>query len=457
MNSDLEKKFKRRKFFVIVIIISAFILLFFLNFISWIFLKNIEGYLDDELGERLIAISTNASKTIDADDIENILPGDEFNPEVLIIQKKLLDIKIENNLENIFIISNEGRIKVSIDKNFKIWEKYNYISADSLYITQAQIKPVASNLKEILNNKFKTGYAPIKNTLDKTVGILVVDASANFFDIIDKFRKSLLIIGVIGFAFVTIFSIILYNAILQLIKTQEALKNSERLAEMGEMSARVAHEIRNPLGIIGGTAEVLKKKYSISANRQRRSAEVEGGQEKGDELFEYIPQEVRRLSRLVNDFLSFATDKPLNFKKGNINNVINSVLSGFKNECLEKKLNLEINFDNKVPEILFDEDSLKQVLLNILENAKDASKEQGNMKIETFNKVKFVVIKIHDNGEGIAEDKLKKIFEPFFTTKATGSGLGLTITKKIIEKHNGKIEIESKLNEGTSVKIYLPI
>jgi signal transduction histidine kinase len=231
-----------------------------------------------------------------------------------------------------------------------------------------------------------------------------------------------------------------------LIRTHESVQQSEKLAAMGRMAASMAHEIRNPLGIIKGTADVLKEKFAA--------------EKKSDELFDYISAEVQRLNYLINNFLSFAREPKLNLKIANLKTVIEKAVAAIEREEHNFDILITTNLNSDVPDFAFDENAIQQVLFNLLINAQQAFQKNGTIetslkKISLRNK-KFAEITIADNGPGIESDTAK-IFEPFFTTKSTGSGLGLTISKQIVEKHGGRIEVSTVIGVGSTFKIYLPI
>lgn len=236
-------------------------------------------------------------------------------------------------------------------------------------------------------------------------------------------------------------------------KLREKVINAERMAALGEMAARVAHEIRNPLLSIGGFARRLENKLS---GELKEHAKI-------------IFDEVGRLEGILNDTLSFVKTGRLDRKIEDINDIVDNIINLIKPIVNEKGNTLikEILYPIKV---FVDHNRIKEAILNIISNANQAT-EGGIIIIRAYKTVtlsepdllghraenKEVVIEIADNGCGIKEENLSRIFDPFFTTRPDGTGLGLAITKKIIEEHNGKIEVESIWGKGTKFKIYLPI
>ena len=207
----------------------------------------------------------------------------------------------------------------------------------------------------------------------------------------------------------------------------------------------MAHEIRNPLGIIKGTADVIYSKY--------------GSKEEPDELFEFIPSEVRRLNRLVSDFLAFARDRELERNATDLKSSVEKPLMSLQDEIQKANVTLEKDYDD-LPEVNHDEDAVNQLILNFTLNAIQAMNGSGKIVVRLKNEPRkkgnrYVKVAIEDTGCGF-DVKSEKIFEPFYTTKTSGSGLGLAICKRLVEKHNGWIEVDSEKDKGTTVRFYFP-
>jgi len=447
---DEEKYLERRKFYVKFIVILMVVILIAFNFGSWIFLSEIENSLEKELSTRLGSIATLSANNIELTpgislhDLQ-MLPINNYT-ELLLLQSKLITIQMENQLEGVYLIDQRNRIIIDASGNFNYGDLLSYIQRDSLLLASAwdgrtEISPIFI----VEGSRFKTGYAPVTNILGETVALLVLEANADFFQIIKNFKRGLVIIGLASLGAIILFSFFLSWTIDLFINTQEELRKREKLALLGQMSASVAHEIRNPLGVIKATADVLRSQY------ERKNAP--------NELFDYIGTEVNRLNNMVNDFLSFAREIKLNLKQNDFIHTIKDAVRAFDRDIDQDKIELTLSTLFNELQIKYDEEKIKQVLLNLLVNSRQAIHDKGEIKIDIKEADsrghKYIAVAISDDGSGIEGDP-NKIFEPFYTTKSTGSGLGLAITRQIIEGHGGWLNVESKPDHGTTITFYIP-
>jgi signal transduction histidine kinase len=229
----------------------------------------------------------------------------------------------------------------------------------------------------------------------------------------------------------------------QILTIEENLRRAEKLSTLGEMAAVLAHEIRNPLGSIRGTAEILKDDYRP-----------------GDPKYEFIDiqiKETERLNRVVEDFLRMARPQSLEKVSCSIQTELETVVMLVTNEARQRKVTLGFTPSPFEATVEGDGEKLRQAFLNILINALQATSSGGSVSIEIKEADSQIEISFRDSGSGISCENIQRIFEPFFTTKPDGTGLGLAITKKIIEGHSGTMLIESEVGKGTTVKVALPM
>lgn len=229
---------------------------------------------------------------------------------------------------------------------------------------------------------------------------------------------------------------------LDLEKAQDALIRNEKLAAIGEVSARLAHEIRNPLATIGGFAKSIQKKYD-DRERTIRNANI-------------IVEEVHRLEHILSNVLDFTKSGTPKKTSGDINDLIRKTLSIMEANIFSKGVVVVLDLAEGILDAEFDEPQFKQVLINLMQNAINAMPEGGALEIRSQELDSRIKIDIRDTGVGIPQQYLENIFEPFFTTRGNGTGLGLSISNRIIQNHGGQLEIVSTEGAGTTVSIVLP-
>ncbi|MDL1970522.1 MAG: ATP-binding protein [Candidatus Desulfofervidaceae bacterium] len=228
----------------------------------------------------------------------------------------------------------------------------------------------------------------------------------------------------------------------ELEQTHQELIRSERLAAMGTAVAHVAHEIKNPLIVIGGFANQLLRSFEKD--------------EKVKKKLGIIVKEASHLEGFLKDIGHFAKDITPQKETVDLNQLIEEIIVFVEPELVNRKISLKTYLTPLSPFIHADPVQIKQVLLNLIKNAVEAMPEGGQLTIRTY-KNNEGIIEISDTGKGIPKEILDKIFNPFFTTKKDGTGLGLSICHKIVTAHRGKIQVESEVDRGTTVTIILPL
>ncbi len=234
----------------------------------------------------------------------------------------------------------------------------------------------------------------------------------------------------------------------QILTIEENLRRAEKLSTLGEMAAVLAHEIRNPLGSIRGTAEILRDDYRP-----------------GDPKYEFIDIQIReteRLNRVVEDFLRMARPLPTEMVRCPVQPELETVILLVTSDARARRVSLTLIPPVSDVIVKGNGEKLRQAFLNIAINSLQATPGGGSLVISTAvcdaNDVPGMCeIRFCDSGEGIDVESLERLFEPFYTTKPDGTGLGLAITKKIIEGHGGTLQIESVIGEGTTVIVRMPV
>ena len=231
----------------------------------------------------------------------------------------------------------------------------------------------------------------------------------------------------------------------ELREMQQALLQSEKLAAMGRLTSQIAHELNNPIYGIMNTLELLKTEIPPESKRRR--------------ILELSLSETQRLAEMLRNMLSFSKPEEERRKPTKINELVEGILLVMEKQMKESNVKVETYFDEGIPEVMASTNQMRQVMLNLIKNAKEAMPKGGTLTVRTSREDNKVLIHIQDTGIGIPEEIRDKIFEAFFTTKqkVKGVGLGLSVCYGIIKDHGGEIKVESEVDKGTIFTIHLPI
>ncbi len=227
---------------------------------------------------------------------------------------------------------------------------------------------------------------------------------------------------------------------------EERLRKAEHLAGIGQFSTSIAHEIRNPLNFISLSIDHIRERYKPA----------EGDREAFESLISNIKKEIQRVSGFAESFLQYGRPLELNLKKIAIGDLLEDVVGLVMAKAQKEQIVLRKEYE-ALPELFLDGEFIKTCLYNVILNAFQAMPEGGTLTIRTKVIEKKFLISVEDTGTGISEERAARIFDPFFTTKGQGLGLGLALTKRIIEEHRGKVDFKSAQGKGSSITMVLPL
>jgi two-component system NtrC family sensor kinase len=230
----------------------------------------------------------------------------------------------------------------------------------------------------------------------------------------------------------------------ELRETQQQLMQSEKLAAMGRLTSQIAHELNNPIYGIMNTLELLKTEIPPDSKRRK--------------ILEMSLSETERLSEILRNMLSFSKPEEEIRRPIDVNELLEGITLFVDKQMREANIDIETRFEREIPKVMGSTNQLRQVLLNIIRNAKEAMPQGGILSLETMREDERVIINIKDTGIGISEEIQNKIFEAFFTTKTAvkGVGLGLSVCYGIIKDHGGEIRVESEEGKGSTFSVLLP-
>lgn len=223
--------------------------------------------------------------------------------------------------------------------------------------------------------------------------------------------------------------------ITELQRLKDEVDRMDRLSLVGQMAASITHEIRNPMAVIRGFMQLLNERS-------------EPGQQS---YFRIVIEELDRANAIINDFLSLAQNRIVQKERGNLNELLNDVIPLIWADMNMRGQVFESKLCDQMDELELNSKEIKQLILNLARNGMEAMNDKGVLRIETLNLADTVQLRVVDSGIGIPKEKQERLFEPFYTTKANGTGLGLPLCLSIVERHNGKIHVESAPGQGTTI------
>jgi len=419
--------------FTLWAVVLAMLAIIAFNVQGWLVLARTSRVLEKELGDRLQAVATTLAA---------VLGGRYDSPGTVAL---LSDVMRSNDLFNLYIIDESLDYVANVRDPGAAGGRAAAVEADAAEILAAFAgAPSQTKLYAAGPYYLKSAFAPLADSSGAATAVLGVEADARFFSTLTGFRNSLLIINALSLA--AIVAVVLVSASLarRALVLEQAAGRAATMALLGQMSAAMAHDIRNPLGIIRAAAERLKKKYGSN----------------GDATFDYIPEEVDRLDRVVSSYLSLGATRPGEPDTLDLAEVVAGVLQDMAHETNRRSITVEAELSG-LPAINANRVELRQVFLNLVLNAVQAQPQGGEIRITGWREKKsgkgWLVVQVSDKGPGIKPEDLVRAFEPFYTTKEKGAGLGLFSVKRIAEAHGGRATIASVPGSGTCVEIRLPV
>jgi signal transduction histidine kinase len=414
-----------------------------LNAALWFSFRRFSQDLDRQLGERLKTLAVTAASSLEPEDVESTFsaPADALAPAAP-LSAYLDRVLEENGLSNVAVIRNDETTVADLRGLSSPGERNPLLDLDLVAVTSALAGvPTYGRQYKVEGNYLKSAYAPLHNTRSEVVGALAVEAGASWFDSIREVRRNLLLAAGLSLVAVALVAGGFVQAASRLTRLEESLRRSENLATMGQMAAMLAHEIRNPLGIIKGAAERLRDRYDLA----------------DDELYRFIPEEVDRLNGILGQYLRFARGDRDQAGIYRPDQVVESTVALVAHDLEQKGTRLAVEIDEESRRAYHgDAQGLRQALLNLVLNAAQSLDSGGDVKIAALSRDGRLLFRVEDSGPGIPPDVLRRLGEPFFTTRATGSGLGLAIVNRVAETEGGRLLVSTDPGKGSVFTLDLP-
>ncbi|MBM4764465.1 ATP-binding protein [Bacillus sp. B15-48] len=257
------------------------------------------------------------------------------------------------------------------------------------------------------------------------------------------FQSMNVVVPIVLIVFFSLFGYILLSRFISyvngMVSIYEESKQKEKLAVFGQMAASIAHEIKNPLSALRGFTQLQQEKDGSKEN-----------------YYPIMLNEIDRINLIVSDLLLIGKPNITTKKRTSIKGIIDYVVSIIEHQASRMSIEIQMDIEDNLPGFYCDENQIKQVFINLLKNSVESMQNGGRILVTTrFRDDKFFIT-VKDEGEGIPQDMIDRLGEPFFTTKRNGTGLGIMVTKKIIEEHGGKFVIKQTSKEGTIIEVVLP-
>ncbi|MBD3180657.1 HAMP domain-containing protein [Candidatus Poribacteria bacterium] len=452
--------------------------------------------LDAQLGDQLIAQAQMATTTLRYEADVGMLSRTPLSGETAYskLHAKLISAKDVAELENMILFDQDNRVIADANSELKVGEIYPILEGDKVELESVWSgNPKATILYPDENNRlYKAAYAPVLNSDNEIVAALRVEASAAFLGIIQNVGFVFLIIAAFVTAAAALLGMLIAHTIVIPIRklvsasqsiargnldTEVFIKSRDEIGFLGrtfnqmtvnlrklyeeveqrsrqivELSASVAHEVRSPISAIQGFTELLEEDMDEN--------------DPGHEYIADIKREIKTLNSKITDFIHFAKPMEIELIPLDITEIIYSAMASMDKEVLDNNVSVITNLDDPLPLIQGDFEQLRSLFTNLIRNAIQSMVNGGTLIInaepthsenDDNRQNQYLMIKVEDNGCGMSEDSLERAFEPFFTTKGSGTGLGLAIVNKIIQAHDGRIELQTELDKGTTVKVFLPV
>jgi len=431
----------------VLITLFTVLLIGLVNLIWWFNYQRTEEMLDEQLGRRLTAVAQSATVALDSETIDSLRYGnlDAYLRTISVLER----VRQSDSLAELFIL----------DENY-YYLATTLLEPDSVYflaaITGTYVDSVLFGLGGSIptptyrtgNLYLKSAFAPLTGSDGSVAAVLGVEANVDYFESLDQLRHNLYYASGLSLAGGLLLGLFFLLWQRRIARAEQQIYMNETHAHLGRMVAVVAHELRNPLMIIRGSAERLAKKTSLPEA-------------------DYAIEEVDRLNEIVTGYLDFArsggsllsSDLPVRID-------LTDMVAGIRkhlNDKYTKETDLTINWQGELPaadiSMIGYPRSLRQVLLNLLINGVEACQEAGKpvkIGLEVSAGSETVDLRVTDGGAGLSKKQQKKIFSPFYTTKKAGSGLGLYLSREIVTQMGGLMELRSKPENGTTIIIKLP-
>jgi len=409
--------------------------------LSWISYRSVRDAMNEEFSRRIEMMAATAASQVSAADIADARRMGEEGGGYLALQLVLETLRASPNTVNTSLIDTSRTVIFDgrgpgYERQPSPLDTLARSALDRALLGHAVVSPPF----RLEGGPGRAGFAPVRDASGQVVAVVALEARADYIAELQRLGQRLtLTTAVIGLA-ILILAGGIFRMTQSAMRLEQRLSRAENLAAMGRLTATLAHEIKNPLAIVRGSAERLGK---LEPEARR--------------MADYVVEEVDRLSRTVSRYLQFARGESPEPGAGDAIVALGATLDLLEGEMRARRVVLErAGGPPAAAPVRLDNESLKQVYLNLILNALEAMPEGGTLRVTVGEARTEVVVRIADTGAGIDAATLRQLHQPFVTTKAQGSGLGLFLTRRLLESAGGSLSIDSRPGQGTTCSVRLP-
>ena len=408
--------------------------------LSWLTYRSVRGAMETEFADRLEGIAATGASQVSPADLEDVRRWGEEGTGYIALQLLLEQLRTASGAVHAALLDSARATVYDTRGAERLGAPTALDTLAREAVTEAyRGRPTVSKVYRAGDLTLRSGLAPVIQG-GKVIAVLAVEARPDYLEDLGRLGRSLLLTtGVIGLALAGLGAVI-FRLVASRVTLEGRLSRAENLAAMGRLTATLAHEIKNPLAIIRGSAQRLGK---LAPEAQR--------------MADSVVEETDRLSRTVARYLQFARPASEEARAGDAIAALEATLGLLEGELAARNVVLERGPDGPhEATVPLDTESLRQIYLNLLLNALEAMPEGGRLRVAVAAARGHIEVIVADEGAGMSAEALRAIGQPFASTKVQGSGLGLFLTRRLLESGGGTLEIESEVGRGTRCTVRLP-
>jgi signal transduction histidine kinase len=413
---------------------------------AWVAWRGVAGALETEFEQRIGRIAATAAHEIGSADFADArlrVEGGGY----LALEVQLVTLRTSTGVANAVLLDSAAVTIVDARDSERAEGRVSVLDTLAGAALRRALggTPAVSPPYRGSGGPLRAGFAPVRDAAGRVLGAVGVEAAPAYPPVVAQLGRTLALIALVTALAVLMLAAVVVRATRAAARLERRLSRAENLAAMGRLTATLAHEIKNPLAIIRGSAQRLGR---LEPEAQR--------------MADFVVEETDRLSRTVARYLAFARGTPgtgapaPGDEAGDALAALDATLDLLEGELRARQITLRRGGRPEAAPVRLDNESLKQLYLNLILNALEAMPRGGTLAVETVERPGRFEITIADDGEGIPEEALRRLGSPFFTTKASGSGLGLFLARRLAATAGGELRIRSEMGRGTTCVVRLP-